>query len=338
MKTSIINQILQAAITTLVIFTFLSQSNAQELAYSTNNSIFSGNEFYADDFTEDDGNSYEETDEVAGTSTKFTTTTTTPAYKPVKRLFERKEAWGLSYAKDGVIVQQFEIAHNAFKKYNPSTSIVIKDVMLKGTIKDDISVFRMIQSNGKRVNLSKYNTLAFDVKGTGALEIVLSKKGILTDAYQPRTTIQIEKQCGRVYLTKKDFAQLDGNLDWNDLKSIEFVKKGNGTSMEAFELKISNIEFLDLDVIPNCMNYNGQKVNVTIAPSHYEINVPLLALGNQTFEIELTDRFGKVSKIDNGTTNTDGSINFSTAGLKAGLYTYTVKVASRIYNGKVMVK
>ena len=258
--------------------------------------------------------------------------------KPLDQIFVGKGAWGLSYDKEGVLVKDFEVSKSSYEKYDPEAILIERNVHLKGEIKDEISIFRTIRSAAIPENLSYFNTLAFEVEGSGTLEIVLTKAGIQNYKEQPSKTIEIGGLCKEVFLTKGDFFQIDGKQEWDDIKSIAFIKRGNGENAEPFELKIGNVAFLNLTTIPDCGNYNQQSVKAYPNPMQSELNIVLSAGGFQDFEMVMTNQLGQVVGKGRGITNVDGSINFIRPGLDPGFYNYSVKVASGVYSGKVIVR
>ena len=258
--------------------------------------------------------------------------------KPLDQIFVGKGAWGLSYDKEEVEVQQFDVTKSAYNKYDPSASLVERNVSVKGKIKNEISVFRTIKSAARPADLSNYNTLTFEVEGSGSLEIVMTKAGISNYGDQLRKTIQIEGQCKQFYISKGDFFQVDGNQEWDDLKSIAFIKRGDGETAKPFELKISNVAFLNLNSIPACNDFNEQSLTAYPNPMQNELNIVLSAGGFQDFELEMTNQVGQIVGKGRGITNVDGSIKYIRDGLDPGFYSYSVKVASGIYSGKVIVR
>ncbi len=247
-------------------------------------------------------------------------------------------AWGYFGTENGYAIDQYEVTPGNHEKYGENAQWIERNIHLKGQLQNELVIFRTLKAATQPVNYAGYNTLAFEVDGAGDLEVVVSKAGIEKWEDQPRVRFKIDGQCRDVYLSPLDFEQKDGRFSWEDVESISFIQKGPKTASQEFELKISNLAFVNLTEKPSCGSFNTQQLRAFPNPMKYELNILLSSQDSEPYELTLSDQLGRVLVTQSGDSNFDGKITLTKADLESGVYFYTVKLDSGIYSGKVMVQ
>lgn len=245
-------------------------------------------------------------------------------------------AWGYFGTKDGYTVSTYEVSKGYNKRLPSEARRVERNVHIKGTLKDEISVYRTLKAATKPVNYTGNNTLAFDVNGSGVLEVVLAKASIDKWEDQLRATFNLDGQCSQVFLDRLDFFQKDGHYTWDDIESISFIQKGDGINAKPYELQISNVAFLNLTNKPECDVYNAQELRVFPNPMQHEFNILFSLEAIQPYELTLSNQLGQILATQSGNSDDTGRITIQKPELLPGIYFYTVNLASGSYSGKIV--
>ena len=247
-------------------------------------------------------------------------------------------AWGYFGTENGYAIDRYEVSTGNYDKYGDEAQWIERNIHLKGQLQGELVVFRTLKAGTQPVNYAGYNTLAFEIEGAGDLEVVVSKAGIDKWEDQPRASFKIDGQCREVYLGQLDFAQKDGMFSWEDVKSISFIQRGKNAEAGEFELKISNLAFVNLAERPACGSFNKQYLRAFPNPMSNELNIVLSSRESEPYELVLTDQLGRLLSNQKGTSNFDGKITFRKNDLESGMYLYSLKLDSGTYSGKIVVK
>lgn len=253
------------------------------------------------------------------------------------QVFVGNGAWGLSYDEEDNNIDDFNVTQGSQANRGEAYSLVERNVTVKGKLKSELTVFRTIQNAALPKDFSAFNTLTFELRGNESVEIVLNKASIAQWSEQPRLTLQTEGQCQQVYVSKNDFYQAAGQTEWNDIKSIAFVFRGDNENEADFELEVRNVAFANLNELPECNSFNSQDVMAFPNPMKDELNLVLSAGGIQTYTLSLHNQLGQLIATQEGETGPEGRLQFTKSDLEEGMYYYTVQVVSGTYTGKVIV-
>lgn len=154
-------------------------------------------------------------------------------------------AWGLEYDKAGAKVEKFNInATTATAEKGIFT--VERNPILRGVVKNYVSLFRSLRPAGEAVDLTKYKNLSFSGIGQGIVEITLVKKSIKNWANQYRTEVSLFSEKTLYALSFDDFSNGSILLDPivpNDLTHIVFTLKSDGKADKIVELGLEDVIF-----------------------------------------------------------------------------------------------
>ncbi|MEZ4886118.1 MAG: DUF4114 domain-containing protein [Chitinophagales bacterium] len=164
-------------------------------------------------------------------------------------LYTADAPWGLDYVAEGVDITNYEVlAHTPTDVIEEKTLVLERGINLEGSVKNYISVFKMLKTANQSLDLSAFNALQFAASGRGTVEITLTKAGIEAWADQFRTHIELTETTSDYELAFTGFQNANGAIleDVTDVVSVVFSVKGNGTDFEDFALNISNLQFSDV--------------------------------------------------------------------------------------------
>ncbi len=253
-------------------------------------------------------------------------------------LFMSDGVWGKDDSPAGTTVNEFTITQND-NIYAGSGYRVERNISLKATTSEYVSVFRSFTPRFTSIDLSDNDVLEIDASGTGELEITIVKEGIEAWGNQFRTTITLSENETHYAIPFEHFVSAtEGSLDLFDAINMVFTMSSDGTQVLDKEMVIKNIEFnqkalgLDSEVIeesetiifPNPMNSNSE--------------IRFYSEVNTTSKIEIYSLTGALIKkvvIDAEIGN--NSVDLYREGLKRGLYFIKISNDYRNYNTNKLV-
>ncbi|MDD3878363.1 MAG: T9SS type A sorting domain-containing protein, partial [Bacteroidales bacterium] len=230
--------------------------------------------------------------------------------------------WGPDYDSDGAEINNFTILPQidapVASAYNMGRS-----ASLEGSVKTYASMFRVLKVGNKSVDVSKYNMLEFEAIGTGAFEVVISKKGITSWSQQYRTSITLNSETATMYqIPFTQFANNAGdhNFETNDVVAVVFTKKGDGSTYQNFSITVDKLRMItgqietedetttEMDVYPNPM-HESSLISFNL-PEATKVNIGLYNIEGQLVKVIASDNY------DSGIQH----LNFSVNGINNGVY------------------
>ena len=252
-------------------------------------------------------------------------------------LFTADGFWGLAFQKEATSIDDWTIeksTHETGSNSSTETSWVERNFHLKATTENYVTVYRSMNPAFRGEDFSDYNTLSFDVEGSGELEIVIIKSNIERMEDQMRINYLLDGACKKVYLHREAF---ENNQPWDDVKMIYFTQRSeDGKTNTKIDLKISDIAFINAnETVKNCADYNQLTIeaypNPTTGPFHFQLPRPDI-----DYEFVLTNTLGQTVLSRRGTLLVDGQLTIDEV-LEPGLYHYQFRLESGLYAGKVLV-
>ena len=152
-------------------------------------------------------------------------------------------AWGLDYDKNVSKVESYEV-NSTIPFFQDGVYTVERTPILRGVVKDYVSLFRSLRPASQATNLSTYQNLSFKASGTSVIEVTLVKKSIADWSKQYRTEIKLYTDMQNYSLALKDFKNgTNEPINADDLVDIVFTIKGDGKTSKPFEMTIDNVVF-----------------------------------------------------------------------------------------------
>ncbi|MBT8205017.1 MAG: hypothetical protein KJO20_06545, partial [Eudoraea sp.] len=91
-------------------------------------------------------------------------------------LFVADAPWGLDASSASTSITRFSVTQND-SSFDEEVHAVERNIVLEGTTREYLGVYRAFNPRFLAVDLSAFNSLSFDASGTGTLEVVLLKSG-----------------------------------------------------------------------------------------------------------------------------------------------------------------
>ena len=242
--------------------------------------------------------------------------------------------WGLAFQQDKTTVDSWEVGeseHVAEYGTENNSSWIERNVHVQGSTSNYISVYRSMNPAFRSEDFSAFNTLTFELQGSGQIEVTIIKESIANMADQMSATYTLDGSCTRVYLKKEDFANAQ---EWNDVRMIQFTQRSSASDSEAFDFQINNVAFINSSGEKDCDNFNAIELNVFPNPSNGNINFQF-NIFNVEYELLITNQLGQRIIEEQGTSE-NGQINF-TQPFTPGVYFYQLDLESGTHKGKFVV-
>lgn len=151
--------------------------------------------------------------------------------------------WGLEYDKKNNIIDKYSIQTNAPIK-EEGVFTLERNPILRGQVKDYVSLFRSIRPANTEANMSAYKNLSFTGSGSGVVEVTLIKKSITDWTKQYHKYVRLFNDKQEYHLPLNEFENgTNQPLKADDLIDVVFTIKGDGKTTQPFELSLTNVVF-----------------------------------------------------------------------------------------------
>ena len=165
-------------------------------------------------------------------------------------LYVADGTWGFSADPSGATVQTQNITPASAWQGNGKS--FGRNISFGGTVKTWAAAFRVLQAGARPVDLTAFNAICFNAKGTGEVKIVLEKAGISNwDHYA--TTIRLSPEGKTVVLDFNQFKRADGTggLTAEDLTQVVFYVQGDGQTDRTFDVNVEKLGFVAGQFVAN---------------------------------------------------------------------------------------
>ncbi len=247
-------------------------------------------------------------------------------------------AWGLDYPVGGAMIYDYEILPNDFSS-DQEGYLIERNLLLRGTLRDHVAAYRALNPAFRPVDLSAYNTLSFEARGTGDLEITIVRSGIQDWEKQMKTAVKITEENQQIELPISRFFAPEQETDWSDIKMIVFTLKGDLETAMAFSLEVENIQFVQKENIPSTYLADGIQSTLFPNPLVDESTVLFRTLSPVDYTFQLLTPAGIILQQTNGKTTTGiNEFKVKNQGYRPGMYFYNIQLSTgEIIGGKVIV-
>ena len=157
--------------------------------------------------------------------------------------------WSTGYNSATSSISSFNISNKTNRVYDSSEYPVLRDVQLKATSPDYVSVFKLIRGGGQPADLSAYKGLKFTASGGNTLRITLVKNSVVNwaDQYYIQMPLDNAQKDYAIALNSLISAASKDNINADDITTIGFsviVGSGQSTTINS---SFSNISFTKAD-------------------------------------------------------------------------------------------
>ncbi|MBM1107617.1 T9SS type A sorting domain-containing protein [Aurantibacter crassamenti] len=252
-------------------------------------------------------------------------------------LFVADAPWGLDESAEDTSVEVYEILPTE-SPYTGEGYSIERNVLLKGATSNYLGVYRALSPRFSPVDLSAYQKLSFDAKGTGTLEVQLIKG----DGSVFKTAVTLENDLNTYILIDSDFKNEEVSTDFSDLKVISFNLIATNEQNEAKSMELSNIDFnnrvsgqqfIDTDINKSVVYPNPMVTSATLyfyeeQASEYQFD--LFTLGGSLIANQ---------HMEGNSVEGQNEIVVGRKNLGPGLYLYKItNTNNKIWSGRLLVR
>ncbi|MEM1220146.1 MAG: hypothetical protein AAGH79_14595, partial [Bacteroidota bacterium] len=152
-------------------------------------------------------------------------------------------SWGLINTQPLTLTQEkasYQLEENSLF----DGQILERGFRVQGTTSENVTVFRMLEPFQQVQDMSDYETLSFEARGAGKVEVVLLKDGIHQLDQQYRTVVELNPAGQTYHLPWAQFTGLDRDSSFvTDIKGILFQVPACAGHEHFFELEVWNLGF-----------------------------------------------------------------------------------------------
>ena len=240
-------------------------------------------------------------------------------------LFMSDGPWGFDDNATTTQVLEYEVNTN---ESTPEIDqfIIERNPYIKAQTQEYVSLYKAFTPRFTPVDVSGYNTLEFDAKGTGTMEVRFIKNSIDSWENQYKTEIELTDELFTYQIPLVNFvSNNESNMILEDVVTIVFTLKSLDGSIETKEVLIEELKLSKLDVLAiSDLNLN----NLSIYPNPVKDVVNINFKGNKSHlgEIVIYNQLGQqIRKSNISINNGNNTIAFKCNGLVPGLYFLTIK-------------
>jgi hypothetical protein len=218
---------------------------------------------------------------------------------------------------------------------------VERNVSLKARTSEYVAVYRALTPRFNPANLSDFNSLKLNAKGTGSLQITFVKKSILNWEDQYRTTVELTDEIQEFHISFSNFhSTLGSELRLDDLVTIVFTMISKNGELVTKEMTIEDLRFSEENNEISTTNDDFNKLYAI--PNPLESNTRIHFISNQSEDIVFLvyDQLGKLVLQNNFKTSIGkNQLILNRQNLNSGLYFCLIKNSITNYNPlKLIVK
>lgn len=240
-------------------------------------------------------------------------------------LFMSDGPWGFDDNASTTQVFEYEVNTN---ETTPEMDqfIIERNPYIKAQTQEYVSLYKAFTPRFTPVDVSGYNTLEFDAKGTGTMEVRFIKNSIDSWENQYKTEIELTDELFTYQIPLINFvSNNESNMILDDVVTIVFTLKSLDGSIETKEVLIEELKLSNLDVLAiSDLNLN----NLSIYPNPVKDVVNINFKGNKSHlgEIVIYNQLGQQIRKSNISINSgNNTIAFKCNGIVPGLYFLTIK-------------
>ncbi len=243
--------------------------------------------------------------------------------------------WGTDHEQGGANIARFEVFPQ--KEYVEETGKMVleRDAVMEGTVKDYVSLFRVIRVGYEGIDLTRFNQLWFTADGEGTLEIVVAKKGIKNwnDQYRRRYILNSNPYTYKIKFT--DLVNNSGKPGFTaeDVTTVVFNLIGDNTSFTPFRINVSNVQFNDgtTFIEPENTREGQPLLKVYPNPFNNSTKVSYYLPANESVELSITGIDGKVVQVLESGWKSEGKYDYTlnANGLEGGVYFCVLRYADK---------
>tara|TARA_R110002050_G_scaffold281956_2_gene429674 strand:+ start:47366 stop:49951 length:2586 start_codon:yes stop_codon:yes gene_type:complete len=249
-------------------------------------------------------------------------------------LFMSDGPWGYDDAAPTTVVTNYTVEANE-NVFNNDEYPIERNINLKATTSEYIAAYRALTPKFNPIDLSVYNSLQLEAKGTGTLIVRLVKESVNNWEAQYKTTIELTEELTTYSLAFTEFNSSSGlPLEVNDVTSIVFTmlaENGEETTKEMTlkQLRFSASKSLSTETIDENA---GLDAVANPNPMSTHTNIQFTAESSEPIELLVYNQLGRIVKqVPFNANRGKNNIKLERGTLSTGLYFCKIKSRNTTY-------
>ncbi|WP_372754492.1 T9SS type A sorting domain-containing protein [Mariniflexile sp.] len=250
-------------------------------------------------------------------------------------LFMSDGPWGYDDAAPTTLVTNYSVEVNE-NSFETTDYPIERNIYLKAITSEYIAAYRALTPKFNPIDLSAFNSLQLEAKGTGTLIVRLVKASVNSWETQYKTTIDLTKNLTNYSLLFSEFESINGQaMDVTDVTSIVFTMLAeNGEEvtkeMTLKQLRFSNSKSLSVD---NVNDTAGLEAVAIPNPMSSQTSIHFNSGTTDTVELLIYNQLGHlVKQIPFTAAKGNNYISLKRGTLSSGLYICNIKSNQATYN------
>ena len=249
-------------------------------------------------------------------------------------LFMSDGPWGIDDSQADTTVDTYAVLPNDFN-FDVNDFPIERNVVLKATTGSYVAAYRALTPRFKAVDLSDYNSLRFNAKGTGNLEITFVKASVSNWEDQYKSTIVLNTSSQNYVLPISSFQSATGTeLELNDVVTVVFTMVSEDGTITAKELTLENLRLSqDTLSVEDLIQQNITKLSAVPNPMTSATTIQFVANQTETVQFVVYNQLGEVVyQTIHRTTPGRNEILLNRNNMSAGIYFCKVISQQTLYN------
>ena len=236
-------------------------------------------------------------------------------------LFLSDGPWGYDDAQANVT--RFDVAPNT-TTFNEDVYAVERDITLEATTNNYVAAYRALTPKFNPIDLSEFNSLKLEAKGTGTLIVRLVKEGISNWEAQYKTSINLTDAITEYNLMFSDFTSTNGTpLQAHDVTSIVYTMLADNGETQTKTMTLQQVHFANTEALSVSDITENQGDALLASPNPMRSNTTILfnAKVHETVTLKMYNQMGAlVKEIDYTVNRGENNLPLKRGQLSSGMY------------------
>ncbi len=236
-------------------------------------------------------------------------------------LFLSDGPWGYDDAQANVT--RFEVTPNT-TTFNEDVYAVERDIILEATTNDYVATYRALTPKFNPIDLSEYNSLKLQAKGTGTLIVRLVKAGITNWETQYKTSINLTEDITEYNLSFSDFTSINGMpFQPNDVTSIVYTMLADNDYVQTKTMALQQVHFAKSNAlsVDDIIEETGEAMLASPNPMRSQTTLRFTAPASETVTLKLYNQIGAlVKEIEYNIQRGENNLPLKRGQLSSGMY------------------
>ena len=216
---------------------------------------------------------------------------------------------------------------------------VERSIEITGTYENTLSIYRSLKPNFESVDLTKFNTIHFEMSGSQSVQIVLIKSSILDWEAQYKTSISTRSELNEISIPLSRFSNgTDEEIQADDIQAVIF-KIENKDKPESINLEISSLDFRIEEDESVANAFENSEMIISPNPTQENFTVRWISSQEGIYNGMITDINSKtILEFDGLASQGQNQVNFERENIATGIYFLSIiEQSGKIISEKLVI-